>query len=100
MHRQVVGCFLTWVSYVKVFRFCDGQGDVAVAALVTDSAHLSQHPHGLLARLRLHGITGQIWVTTVPGLKLLLLSPSLLSVDQNRIEGVVLIQERSGGQHQ
>lgn len=70
-----------------------------MATLVADSADLSQHPHGLLAGLRLHWVTGQIWVATVTSLKLLFLSPSLLPIDQNRIKGVVLTQEEREGQY-
>lgn len=84
----------TRVSQVEVFGFCSSQGDVAVPTLVADPADLSQHPHRLLARLWLHRVSCQIGVASVASLKLLLLPSSQLMVHQNRVKGVVLIQER------
>lgn len=81
------------MSEVEVFRFCCSQRHIAVPALVADPADLRQHPHGLLARLRLNRVAGQVGVASVASLKLLLLAPPQLTVHQNRVKWVVLIQE-------
>lgn len=70
------------------------QGDVTVAALVSDSADLSQHSHGLLTRLRLDWVTCQVGVATVPSLKLLLLPSAPLTLVLDLVQGVVLVRER------
>lgn len=49
------------------------EGDVAVAALVSDPAHLGQNPHGLLAGRGLHWVAGQVGLAAVPGPGLFLL---------------------------
>lgn len=82
------------MSQGEVVRLDSCQGDVTVAPLVADPADLSQHPHGLLARLRLHWVTSQVGVATVTSLKLLLLPPPPLTLVLNLVQRVVLIQER------
>lgn len=81
------------MSQGQVVRLSICKGDIAVAALVTDPAYLSQHPHGLLTWLWLHRVTCQVGVTTVTSLKLLFLPPPL-AIILNLIQRVVLIQER------
>lgn len=83
-----------------MFRHNVGERDVAVAALVADPPHLSQHPHGLLARLRLHRVAGEIGVATVTGLKLLLLAPLTLALVLDLVQGVVLVRRGRGGDPQ
>lgn len=94
LKHQPVRCLPTCMSQGQVVWLGGCQGDVAVAALVADPTDLSQHPHGLLARLRLHRVTSQVRVTTVTSLKLLLLAPPLLTLVLNLVHRVVLIQER------
>lgn len=94
LNHQPVRCLPTCVSQGQVVWLGSCQGDVAMAALVADPADLSQHPHGLLARLRLHRVTSQVRVTTVTSLKLLLLAPLPLTLILNLVQRVVLIQER------
>lgn len=75
------------------------QGDVTVSALVADPADLSQHPHGLLAWLRLHRVTGEVRVTTITGLKLLLLTPTQFPLNLNLVQRMVLIRRGDQDKH-
>lgn len=74
-----------------MFRHGVGERDVAVAPLVADPPHLRQHPHGLLARLRLHRVTRQIGVAAVTSLEFLLLAPPTLALVLDLVQGVVLV---------
>lgn len=66
-----------------------GQRDVAVAALVSDLAHLGQNPHGLLAGWGLHRVAGQVGLAAVPGPDLLLLPGQRVVL----VQEVVLVQQ-------
>lgn len=81
----------TCASRGQVIGHGVGERDVAVPPLVADPPHLRQHPHGLLARLRLHRVTCQVWVTTVTSLELLLLTAPALTLTLDLVKGVVLV---------
>lgn len=85
----------TCVSLGKVVRLSGGKGDITVAPLMADTANLSQHPHGLLTRLRLHRVTSQVRVATVTSLKLLLLPAPPLMLILDLVQRVVLVRERT-----
>lgn len=66
-----------------------------MAPLVADPADLRQHPHGLLARLRLHWVASQVGVASVTSLKLLLETPPLLVLVRDLVKRMVLNRDRT-----
>lgn len=74
--RPALGEMLTgqpdgaWVILLRV-----GQGDITMAALVPQAAHLSVHPHLLLVGLRLNRVACQVGVAAIPRLEFLLPLP-------------------------